>query len=209
MATLLTVAYLRELQKKERDSRKLEKLHPDFYASVTEYVARKNNSGAQGGVEKSELESAMPVIKYILLRREQKILEAAILSVRSGIKPENLLAAEEAFFHAACGIIAGRKAEVDGILGMRLEKGAAGGGMEKSASPAQDAAAPPEKEAVQMDEKKADVSSSRVRINILREVPAFIAEDLLAHGPWSAGETAECPPKAAAILVENGFAEYG
>lgn len=204
MPTLLTFTYLRDLQKKERDSRKLEKLHPEFYTSVSEYVARKNGDAGSGA--NSELESAMPVIKYILERREQKIIEAAILSVRSGIKPENILPAEEAFFSAACGIIAARKADVDGVLGMGL---AAGEVIEKSAPSVPDAAAPQEKETVPAEKKSFPEKSRGVSIKILKEVPAFIAEDLLAHGPWNAGEIAECPPKAAAILVENGFAEYG
>lgn len=198
MATLLTFAYLRDLQKKERDSRKPEKLGPDFYSALKEFLARKSAASAGSALEKSELEVAVPVIRYILERREQKVIESAMAFVRAGIRPENLLAEELVLFENVCGVLKKHKGMIDEIFGVPNQENGQEA-TDKSDGAASSAAQ--EKDAL-------DGKMQPIKIKLLRDVPAFIAEDIAAHGPWSAGLTAECPPKAAAILVENGFAEY-
>ena len=190
MASVLTFAYLRELQKKERTSRKLENLPADFYTTISEYLARK-------GIQK-DVESARPIIKYILERREQKVLELAAMSVSADIAPENLLPEEKELFDAAQSLL---KAHRD-VIGNLFEK--------KSKPNETPEDKTPEKNDPSEGEEKEHSKEKpvNVRLVVLKEVPSFIAEDLAAHGPWKQEDVVECPSKAAKVLVDNGFAKY-
>ncbi len=190
MASVLTFAYLRELQKKERTSRKLENLPADFYNTLSEYLARK-------GMQK-DAESARPIIKYIIERREQKVLELAAMSVSADIAPENLLPEEKELFDAAQSLL---KAHRD-VIGNIFEK--------KSKPNEKPADKTPEKKDNSEGEEKehSEEKPVNVQLVVLKDVPSFIAEDLAAHGPWKQEDVVECPSKAAKILVDNGFAKY-
>ena len=190
MASVLTFAYLRELQKKERTSRKLENLPADFYTTISEYLARK-------GIQ-NDVESARPIIKYILERREQKVLELAAMSVSADIAPENLLPEEKELFDAAQSLL---KAHRD-VIGNLFEK-------KSKPTEASEDRMSEERDASESEEKEPPKEKPvNARLEALKEVPSFIAEDLAAHGPWKQGDVVECPPKAAKVLVDNGFAKY-
>lgn len=191
---LLTFSYLRDLQKKERASRKPEKLPAGFFNSLKEYIARAKSQGAG----KPEIESALPVIKSLIERREQKVLELASMSVSAGVAPENLLPEEKELFEEACAVLARHRAGAGDIFGEKGKK-------EKHKDEAQEKEGEPKKpEEQEVPEEKQE----KAQLEIVRDVPSFIAEDLRAHGPWRQGESAECPPKAAKVLVDNGYAKY-
>ncbi len=202
MASVLTFAYLRELQKKERAPRRLEKLPDGFYNTLSDYIARK-------GMQK-DAESTLPVIKYILERREQKVLELAAMSVSAGITPENLLPEERELFEAAQSILKVHRDMIGNIFEKKSnpKEESTDKKQEQEKHTASDKASVPlqEKDAVQKEPSKGE--PAKVRLEILKETPSFIAEDFAAHGPWKQGDVVECLPKAAKVLVENGFAKH-
>lgn len=202
MASVLTFAYLRELQKKERAPRRLEKLPDGFYNTLSDYVARK------GG--QKDAESTLPVIKYILERREQKVLELAAMSVSAGITPENLLPEEKELFEAAQGILKAHRDMIGNIFEKKSnpKEESADEKQEKEKHSTLDEASVPLQEKVEAQKEPSKEKSEKVRLEVLKETPSFIAEDLAAHGPWKQGDVVECPSKAAKVLVDNGFAKH-
>ncbi|MCK5063524.1 MAG: hypothetical protein KAR23_06355, partial [Candidatus Aenigmarchaeota archaeon] len=85
MANILTFKFLRELQKKERASRELEKLDNDFYSQVSGYMEKKMGLDLKNNkdfAERRDLEHTKIIIGDILNRRERKVINLAVLNVR-------------------------------------------------------------------------------------------------------------------------------
>ncbi|MCK5234823.1 MAG: DNA replication complex GINS family protein, partial [Candidatus Aenigmarchaeota archaeon] len=101
MANILTFKFLRELQKKERASRELEKLDNDFYSQVSGYMEKKMGLDLKNNkdfAERRDLEHTKIIIGDILNRRERKVINLAVLNVRGTIIPKNILPEEKELF---------------------------------------------------------------------------------------------------------------
>ncbi|MCK5474676.1 MAG: hypothetical protein KAI53_04670, partial [Candidatus Aenigmarchaeota archaeon] len=45
------------------------------------------------------------------------------------------------------------------------------------------------------------------KIEVIEDIPEFVAEDLETYGPWSPGETVVAPKKVAQIFIDAGKAK--
>lgn len=171
---VLTFKFLRELQKKERDSAELQKLDETFYSLVAEYLASKERlakvDATNSFSEQKEMENLMPVIEYILDRREQKIVSAALKASRSDIKMKNMLPQEEELFDKLCIIIKDFRNKIEQSL---------------------------------KEPKRETKDIKKLQLKLLCEIPAIVAEDGQSYGPFKEGDVYSIPSKTAEILIKN------
>ena len=96
----ITFQFLRDVQKREKSTITLQEVPQTFYSDVAGYLAKKKKNV-------KEYENIVPIVKFILDRREQKIINSAIRYSRSmnGKKPKNLLKEEEELFERLVEVI--------------------------------------------------------------------------------------------------------
>ncbi len=98
----ITFEYIREIQREEQKIHSLSKIPEDFFDKVKIYLRHKEHlSKRKKDADASmEMRNIRRILEDIFNRRETKIMEQAIISVRTGIIPENLTESEKEFFEA-------------------------------------------------------------------------------------------------------------
>lgn len=96
---MLTFEKIRELERKERSSKKLEKLPDNFMNEIKEYL-RKKERMKQTSSDITELENVKNTIKRFFELREKKLADAAIYTVKTGLPVEDLADEEEKLLNA-------------------------------------------------------------------------------------------------------------
>ena len=216
METKITFKFLRELQKKERESSELQKLPDNFLDELREYVSRKRtlleNPEMLTFTERKEMENIKPVVRYIFDRREQKVVIAAIRAARTGIKPQNMLPHEEALFVKLRDEIKKNRLVMEEIISLldgSSKSGASSGQPEIKEADAEtskgEEAHPEEAESQKQDEQSTRLSDE-MKIEMIKDVPAFVGIDLKKYGPWKKGEILSVPRKIAEALIKTGRA---
>lgn len=175
---ILTFQYLRELQKKERDSPALQQIDPNFYKALSESLHQSADS-----------EALIALAKSILDTRERKIVSLAIKSARAGIKPHNILPEEDPLFLEVSGAVSNYRDRMDRMLAKN--------------NPASDSA---REEALPKNPATSAIAAA-IKVRAASDIPAFVGEDMKTYGPLKAGEIAELPEKAAKILVNSKSAD--
>ncbi len=217
MEEKITFRFLREIQKKERESNELQKLPDDFLEKVKEYIARKRalleNPEMLTFTQRREIENIKPVVRYILDRREQKVVIAAMRSARTGIKPRNLLPHEEELFNRLRETIGKNRCVVEELINM-LDGRPVIEGKKKKKNEESDFKKTPESEISEEENKKESndelkgrvTVSEEIKIEMLKDVPAFVGIDLNKYGPWKKGDVLSVPEKIAQALIKTGRA---
>jgi len=105
---------IRKIQRSEQREVKLTKLPENFFSKVKEYLKSKKRVAARKSDEKAfiEVKNIERLIEDIYNRRERKILNQALISVRTGIPPENLLPEEKEFFERIVELLKERRKKV-------------------------------------------------------------------------------------------------
>ena len=91
---VITFETIRDIQRSEKENKSLTKLQDGIFAEIAEYLKRKSERKE----DFLEVENIKNIIRDIIDRREHKIVEMAIMYVRSGIIPNNMTKEEEEFF---------------------------------------------------------------------------------------------------------------
>lgn len=109
----ITFELIRRIQREEQKSPKLVKLPENFYQNLNSYLQQKKKliekEEKNVGVEIKNIER---LIEDIYSRRERKILNLALIFVRTNIKPENLIDEEKVFFDQLVEAITHRRVEI-------------------------------------------------------------------------------------------------
>ena len=205
MANILTFKFLRELQKKERASRELEKLDNDFYSQVSGYMEKKMGLDLKNNkdfAERRDLEHTKIIIGDILNRRERKVINLAVLNVRGTIIPKNILPEEKELFDKIKSAVTKYRSNLEFVFYENEEKKETAGENIKEDNIEK------KKEKGEEDKKteknklgETDSSKSVTKIKILGAVPEFVADDGESYGPFEEGEIVDIPQSAAAILI--------
>ena len=90
---MLTFEKIRELERKEREDKKLQKLPDDFIAELSDYLKKK-----EGMSDQREMKNIKNIVERLFEIREDKIFDLVLYSVRTGMPVENLTRWEEGFF---------------------------------------------------------------------------------------------------------------
>ena len=205
MANILTFKFLRELQKKERASRELEKLDNDFYSQVSGYMEKKMGLDLKNNkdfAERRDLEHTKIIIGDILNRRERKVINLAVLNVRGTIIPKNILPEEKELFDKIKSAVTKYRSNLEFVFYENEEK------KETAEENIKEDNIEKKKEKGEEDKKteknkagETDSNKSVTKIKILGAVPEFVADDGESYGPFEEGEIVDIPQSAAAILI--------
>jgi len=96
---MLTFDKIRELERVERDSKKLQRLPDDIIEQLGEYLKRKERIKEKTTADIIELENVKSTVKRFFELRESKLLLSALDTVRTGMPPENMTKQEENVFY--------------------------------------------------------------------------------------------------------------
>lgn len=96
----ITFEYIRKVQREEQYDAKLSKIPDDFYEKCREYLEQKKKLTKKKEDRMSEMEliNIQRILEDVYNRRETKILDKAVLALRTGIPVQNLTKPEEKFF---------------------------------------------------------------------------------------------------------------
>lgn len=102
---MLTFEKIRELERVEREAKKLQKLPEDIMDQLNDYIQRKEKTKEKTSADIMELENVKNTLKRFFEMREHKILLSALDTVRTGLPPENLTKQEETVFYETVDIL--------------------------------------------------------------------------------------------------------
>jgi DNA replication initiation complex subunit (GINS family) len=95
---MLTFQSIRDVERAERESKRLQKLPNDWNVDVKKYFEAKDSVQEKNADDLLELQNVKGVVQRLLDLREKKIIDQALVTVRTGVPPENLLKVEEQLF---------------------------------------------------------------------------------------------------------------
>lgn len=96
---MLTFDKIRDMERMEKQSKKLQKLPDDMIGQLREYIKRKERINEKTSSDITELENIKTTIKRLFELREAKIISSSLDTVRTGLPPENMSKDEEALFY--------------------------------------------------------------------------------------------------------------
>ncbi|HDJ96612.1 MAG TPA: DNA replication complex GINS family protein, partial [Candidatus Aenigmarchaeota archaeon] len=110
---MISFEVIRNVHRAERRSAKLTKLPEDFFEKVNDYLNRKRFLAEKKMDEKAFLEvrNIERLIEEVFNIRERKIINQALIAVRTGIPPENLTKEESDFFNKVVELLKRRREE--------------------------------------------------------------------------------------------------
>ena len=206
MANILTFKFLRELQKKERASRELEKLDNDFYSQVSGYMEKKMGldlKNNQDFAERRDLEHTKIIIGDILNRRERKVINLAVLNVRGTIMPKNILPEEKELFEKIKSAVTKYRSNLEFVFYENEEKKETAEENAKEETEKENNKDEKDKKTEKSETEHTDnnTKTDTTKIKILGAVPEFVADDGESYGPFEEGEIVDIPQSAASILI--------
>lgn len=91
---MLTFDKIRDLERVERQEKKLQKIPEDTIEQIGDYLRRKEKTSEKSS-DIVELENIKSTIKRFFEHRESKILMAVLDTIKTGLPPENMTQNEE------------------------------------------------------------------------------------------------------------------
>ncbi|MFH0837044.1 MAG: hypothetical protein V1870_02860 [Candidatus Aenigmatarchaeota archaeon] len=95
---MLTFEAIRNVERDERENKKLQKLPDGFFDQVRDYLKKKETMKDKVSMDVLEAENTKNTIKRLLDMREKKVVDVAIMSSRTDLVPENLTDEEKQLF---------------------------------------------------------------------------------------------------------------
>lgn len=187
MAEIITYETLCEIRRDEKKSEKLAKIRNDFYESVEDYLSK----GKQNNPDSPELRNARNILQDISERRERKILNQALLAIRSNGKPDlkAMTSREKELFNALIDVL--EKRRISFFKKPKTERSSIREAPKK----------------VKEVEKEHEEESIYTKVKILEDLPEIVGSDLENYGPFKEGDTVELPKENAEIFIEKSKAE--
>ncbi|MBT3262701.1 DNA replication complex GINS family protein [Candidatus Woesearchaeota archaeon] len=199
---MLTFETLFELLRKEKINQELQKLDDDFFEQTSQYLQEKtavletektSDSIFSGDSKKTQLqlENARKILKEFYEKRENKIINLAMLSSRAEVRESgtNMLKEEKRLYREVLELL---NIYREGIL-----KNAVAGKKVKIA----------QKKLPKDIKTGQNASTGNKMIRFLHPVPKFVADDLNTYGPFEKEEMSFLPQKTAELLIKRKRAE--
>ncbi len=190
MGTIITFETLREVQRKEKKSETLAELTDEFYSGVKEYFTR------AAKVDLNETRNARTIFEDIIDRREKKILNQALRTVRMREKADikSMTTKEKELFEKLVNMLGVFREQTDvegnkfALKETKVEK-------------------PEDIEEVIADEENNKEEVPYIKIKLLADVPEIVGADMNDYGPFKSGEIVKLPKENADIFLSNGKAQ--
>lgn len=195
---LITNEKLYEVLRKEKARSELQELESNFYNTVKAYIkekkaiieSQKEKQSIFSKIEientKKQLETSKKILSELFEKREQKIVQLALLCSRTN--PENKdidtkIKNEMEFYQ---NLLETLNQNRDLCLTSLIE---------------------PEKEVKAKDINTTQIKQQNKLLRIISPIPKFIGLDLKTYGPFDNEEVANLPLKIAEVLINNNRAE--
>ncbi len=180
---VVTFETIRDIQRAEKENKNLVKLPDGIFNEISEYIRRKEMRHE----DFLEVENAKNIIRDIVDRREHKIVDMAVMYVRSGVIPRNMTNEEELFFASLVKII--KEFRDSYYLAMIHGKSDEKNLQEEKEKSEEKNDRPPEVQVIQMTE----------------DVPEFVFENRVYN--LKKDEIASLPPELEEFLIKKGVAK--
>jgi len=200
---MITFETLFESLRKEKFNQEIQKIDPDFYNQIIKYLEeksaildtqKKSDSMFSSEVKKNQLqiENIKKIIKEIYEKRENKILNLALMSSRTNVKdtPKELIPEEKKIYKDFLETLNNYRS---GILQNILNKSKP---IIKS-----------KKEEPKEIKSEQNKSTGNKLIRFIQPVPKFVADDLNIYGPFDQEDMSNLPKKTADLLIKRKRAE--
>jgi len=113
----ITFEFIRKIQREEMSEPKLSKIPEDFYQKAKNYLEQKRKIAEKKDKSASlEVKNVERLLEDIFNRRETKMLNHAIITVRTDIPPQNLIGDEKEFFESAVNMLSNQRERVLNLL---------------------------------------------------------------------------------------------
>ena len=195
---LITNEKLYEVLRKEKARSELQDLESNFYNTVKAYIkekkaiieSQKEKQSIFSKIEtentKKQLETSKKILNELFEKREQKIVQLALLCSRTNPEDKSidtLIENEREFYQNLLEILNQNR---DSCLISLIE---------------------PEKEVKTKDINTTQIKQQNKLLRIISPIPKFIGLDLKTYGPFDSEEVANLPLKIAEVLINNNRAE--
>jgi len=114
----ITFEFIRKIQREEMSEPKLSKIPEDFYQKAKNYLEQKKNIAEkkEDKVTEREIKNVERLLEDIFNRRETKMFDLALITVRTDIPPQNLIEEEKEFFESAVNMLRTQRERVLNLL---------------------------------------------------------------------------------------------
>jgi len=197
--TVITYEILYDALRMEKQRAELQKLDQGFYKNVTKYIEEKKEilksqetkdsvfTNIEVQKTRKQIENIQKILKELYERREGKIMELALIAVKSNHtnsqEKENMLKEEKTFYEEVHYLLSNYR---DNVLSSLISG----------------------KQVATKDEPK-DLKEENMpttttkRLKFTASVPTFVGTDLNVYGPFEMGDSAEIPQDVANLLVNT------
>lgn len=162
---------IRRIHRLEKNTSRLVEVDPDFFSALADFALKQRG-------KKGAAEGLRQMVEEILALREKKILNLALMALRTGEASEEHMALQEKkMFSAVLSELRGHAGMLDKIF------------------PEQDSSEKPE-------DKQA---LNNLSVKILSKVPGFVGTDMKEYGPFAEGQSVSLPYDIAKLLIARGL----
>ncbi|MBI2578288.1 MAG: DNA replication complex GINS family protein [Candidatus Aenigmarchaeota archaeon] len=190
---MLTFEKIRDIERAEHESKKLQKLPENFFEDLKEYLRRKERITEKTSSDIIELENARSIIRRLFESREKKLMEMALYTARTGIPSENLARNEEKTFFFL----------VDELRRLRetfFEE------LQKEPARTEGKDEIPENQRAEDPPQISDLIQKRTVYRVRKSMPAFVGPDMQTY-ELKEGETVQLPEALNEFLLKEGVIE--
>ena len=195
---LITNEKLYEALRREKSKSELQDLEANFYNTVKSYIKEKKSiiesqkdkqsifSKTEIENTKKQLETSKKILNELFEKREQKIVQLALLCSRTNPEDkgiDTLIENEKEFYFEILEILnKNRYFNLNSLINQ-------------------------EKELKTKDINTTQIKQQNKLLRIISPIPKFIGLDLKTYGPFDNEEVANLPLKIAEVLINNNRAE--
>ncbi|MBS3149912.1 hypothetical protein J4455_04455 [Candidatus Woesearchaeota archaeon] len=195
---LITNEKLYEALRREKSKSELQDLEANFYNTVKSYIKEKKSiiesqkdkqsifSKTEIENTKKQLETSKKILNELFEKREQKIVQLALLCSRTNPEDkgiDTLIENEKEFYFEILEILnKNRDFNLNSLINQ-------------------------EKELKTKDINTTQIKQQNKLLRIISPIPKFIGLDLKTYGPFDNEEVANLPLKIAEVLINNNRAE--
>jgi len=173
---------LYEIWKQELESNKLQKLAPDFYSNITEYLRKISEESRmldrrtlKASFVKKEMQNVERMIREVMQMRYKKLVK--IIAKNSRV-PSDMLTAEEKKIYACASSFA----EAFQSFAKDVLRG-------------------------YLPSISSEQKHKRAALRFLKDIPSIIGADMKTYGPFKAEDVASLPLENVKILIKQNLAE--
>jgi len=95
---MLTFESIRDIERTERETKRMQKIPQNFLSELKEYIERKEKLTEKTSADIMEIENVKSTVQRLIEMRERKMADQALITARTNMPPENLLRDEETVF---------------------------------------------------------------------------------------------------------------